>query len=307
MKKETTLTVPRESARHGDIFLPVNSYQCFVPETYRELALHWHEEMEITLVQSGTSDYRVGQDVFRTGEGDIILIPAYCIHSACEIPGETMLTDSLVFHLDFLGAKDQDMTAAKYIRPMAEGRFQMPGRIKPGNPGYEEIRETFLHALELFLKKPRFFEIGLKEKLLHIILLLFMYGYVRESDESQNEAENRRQIKKVLQHISDHYRDKIKIEELAGLAGFSESYLMSLFRRYVGMSCIQYIIQFRMQEAAKALEETLDPVAVIALDHGFDNISYFNLQFRRHFGMTPHEFRKRQAVRSAYPETDTTA
>ena len=30
------------------------------------------------------------------------------------------------------------------------------------------------------------------------------------------------------------------------------------------------------------------------MDHGFDNISYFNLQFRREFGMTPRQFRMRQ-------------
>jgi AraC-like DNA-binding protein len=295
MKKETTLTVPRENARHGSIILPVNSYHCFVPETYTELALHWHEEMEITLVRKGTSDYKVGKSIFRTEEGDMLLIPPYCVHSASEIPGETMLTDSLVFHLDYLGAKNQDISAVRYIRPMAEGHFQMPERIKAGDPGYVEIKDTFLRSLDFFLNKPPFFEIGLKAELLNVILLLFKNGYVRESIEDRNAAENRQQIKAVLQYISEHYREKIKVSDLAQLAGFSESYLMSLFRQYVGMSCIQYIIHFRIQEAARALEETSGSIAVIALDHGFDNISYFNLQFRKHFGMTPREFRKKQA------------
>ena len=43
MKKEHTLKTNKEKARHGDIFLPVNSYHCLIPFTYRELALHWHE------------------------------------------------------------------------------------------------------------------------------------------------------------------------------------------------------------------------------------------------------------------------
>ncbi len=292
MKNETTLNVPRENARHGSIILPVNSYHCFVPETYTELALHWHEEMEITLVREGTSDYKVGQKTFRVRAGDILLIPPYCIHSASEIPGETMLTDSLVFHLDYLGAKSQDISAAKYMRPMKEGYFQMPERIKPGDPGYANIKDAFLRSLDFFLNKPAFFEISLKAELLNVILLLFKNGYVKETTESRNAAENRQQIKAVLQYISEHYREKIKISDLADLAGFSESYLMSLFRQYVGMSCIQYIIHYRIQEAARALEETSDSVAVIATDHGFDNISYFNLQFKKYFGMTPREFRK---------------
>ena len=98
----TNQAAVKEKARHGDIFLPVNSYHCLVPVTYRELALHWHEEMEITLIREGMSDYRVGQDPFRAQEGDIILIPPYCTHSAYEIPGRTMVSDSLVFHLDLL-------------------------------------------------------------------------------------------------------------------------------------------------------------------------------------------------------------
>ena len=295
MEKETTLTVPRENARHGSVILPVNSYQCFVPDTYTELAPHWHEEMEITLVRKGTSDYKVGQSIFRAEEGDLLLIPPYCIHAASEIPGKTMLTDSLVFHLDYLGAKDQDISAVKYIRPMAEGHFQMPERIRAEDHGYTEIRKAFLSSLDYFSKKSAFFEIGLKAELLNIILLLFENGYIKESEESRNMAENRLQIKTVLQYISEHYREKIKISDLAWLAGFSESYLMSLFRQYVGMSCIQYIVHFRIQEAARALEETSSSVAVIALDHGFDNISYFNLQFRKYFGMTPREFRRKQA------------
>ncbi|MBQ1311631.1 MAG: helix-turn-helix transcriptional regulator [Blautia sp.] len=295
MKNETTLTVPRENARHGSINLPVNSYHCFIPETYTELAPHWHEEMEITLVRKGTSDYRIGQSIFHAEEGDILLIPPYCIHSASEIPGETMLTDSLVFHLDYLGARSQDISAARYMRPMADGYFQMPERIKAGDTGYVEIKETFLRSLDFFLSRPAFFEIGLKAELLNLILLLFKNGYVRETKEGWDAAESRQQIKAVLQYISEHYREKIRISDLARLAGFSESYLMSLFRQYVGMSCIQYIIHFRIQEAARALEETSSSVAVIALDHGFDNISYFNLQFRKYFGMTPREFRRKQA------------
>ena len=85
--------------------------------------------------------------------------------------------------------------------------------------------------------------------------------------------------------------------ELADLSGFSESYFMSFFRQYVGMSCVRYINHCRIQKAAHALEETSLPVMESAMDHGFDNVSYFNLQFRREFGMTPREFRGRQRAR----------
>lgn len=291
MKKENTLKTNKEKARHGDIFLPVNSYHCLIPFTYRELALHWHEEMEITFIQDGTSDYKVGREEFKANAGDIILIPPYCTHSACEIPGKTMISDSMVFHPDYLGASNQDLSASKYLRPMAEGQLLMQEVIRDSDAGYEEIKEAFLEALDCFKNKPSFYEMLLKEKLLHILILLFSYGYLRESDDSHITSENRRHIKSALEYISDHYSEKISISEMAQLAGFSENYFMSLFRQYVGMSCIQYVNHYRIQKAAHALEETTKSVSEIAMIHGFDNISYFNLQFRRTFGMTPREFR----------------
>ena len=103
---------------------------------------------------------------------------------------------------------------------------------------------------------------------------------------------NRQQLKTVLQYISEHCGEKIRVAELADLSGFSESYFMSFFRQYVGMSCVRYINHCRIQKAAHALEETPLPVMEIAMDHGFNNVSYFDLQFRREFGMTPREFRK---------------
>ena len=284
----------RENARHGDIFLPVNSYHCLVPLTYTELALHWHEEMEITLIREGVSDYRVGQETFRAREGDLILVPPFCTHSAFEIPGETMVCDSMVFHLDFLGAQGQDLTASRYLRPLLDGRVQMPSVIRPEDEGYEKIRMYFLDGLDSFRGRLPFYELHLKTDLLHVLTLLFEAGYIREAEESRGAYENRQQLKTVLQFIAEHYSEKLKVADLAQLSGFSESYFMSFFRQYVGMSCIQYINHFRIQKAAQALEETSHPVMEIALDNGFDNVSYFNLQFRREFSMTPREFRGRR-------------
>ena len=40
----------KEKTNHGDALMPVRYYHCSVPNSYRNLSLHWHEEMEITLI-----------------------------------------------------------------------------------------------------------------------------------------------------------------------------------------------------------------------------------------------------------------
>ena len=280
-----------ENVSHGDILLPVNSYHCIVPDTYTELSLHWHEEMEITLIREGMSDYRVGQEAFRASSGDLILVPPVTLHSAMELPGEIMVSDSLVFHLDYLGASGQDLSASAYLRPLLHGHLKTAVRICENDPDYEAIRDTFLLAHRCFTNREKFYELHLKDLLLRLLYLLFSAGYVSDRKAVPADRETRQQLKTVLRFIGEHYPEHMTIAELASLLGFSESYFMSFFRRSVGMSCIRYINEVRIRKAAEALENTARPVMEIAMDSGFDNVSYFNLQVRRRFGMTPREFR----------------
>ena len=281
----------KEKTQHGDIFLPINSYHCLIPETYTELALHWHEEMEITLIREGLSDYRVNPAAFRAAAGDLILVPPFCLHSACEIQGETMISDSLVFHLDLLGAKEQDMSASRYIRPLSSGQLLVTPVIHPQDAGYRELKEVFLSAMDCFLEKRPYYELWIKEYLLRLLILLFENGYIYENEADRTEQENQRHLKEVLQFIGEHYREHIRISQLAALSGYSESYFMNCFKEFVGMTCVRYINQYRIQMAAKDLEMTDLPVMEVALNNGFENVSYFNLQFRKQFGMTPRAFR----------------
>ena len=68
---------------------------------------------------------------------------------------------------------------------------------------------------------------------------------------------------------------------------------MSFFKENVGMTCIQYINHYRIQKAAHKLEVSDMLVTDIAFECGFNNVSYFNLQFKQEFGMTPLQFRKK--------------
>ena len=169
-----------ENVSHGDILLPVNSYHCIVPDTYTELSLHWHEEMEITLIREGMSDYRVGQEAFRASSGDLILVPPVTLHSAMELPGEIMVSDSLVFHLDYLGASGQDLSASAYLRPLLHGHLKTAVRICENDPDYEAIRDTFLLAHRCFTNREKFYELHLKDLLLRLLYLLFSAGYVSD-------------------------------------------------------------------------------------------------------------------------------
>ena len=102
----------------------------------------------------------------------------------------------------------------------------------------------------------------------------------------------RLRIGRVLDHIHDRYREAVSVEGLAALANLSVSGFHRMFRKHMQMTALDYIAQLRIGFACRSLVATTKPIARIAEDVGFDNLSNFNRRFRALKKMTPREFRQ---------------
>ena len=67
---------------------------------------------------------------------------------------------------------------------------------------------------------------------------------------------------------------------------------MRWFKKMTGDSFISYINDRRLTDAAEALRRTDDKILTISEDAGFTNLSNFNRQFKKRYGMTPREYRE---------------
>ena len=97
-------------------------------------------------------------------------------------------------------------------------------------------------------------------------------------------------VRRALEYIRTEYMNDISIQQIAKYCGYSEFYTMKLFARCTGSSCVDYLNNVRLTAAAAALC-TDGKIADAARDAGFNNISYFNKQFKRLFGKTPGQYR----------------
>jgi AraC-like DNA-binding protein len=55
---------------------------------------------------------------------------------------------------------------------------------------------------------------------------------------------------------------------------------------------MQFLIEYRIEQAGRMLKDTTKSVLEISLDCGFENVSYFIRQFKRHKNMTPRQYRQ---------------
>ena len=95
----------------------------------------------------------------------------------------------------------------------------------------------------------------------------------------------------VTRYIADALEQDIKLADLAQLVGVSQSHFSRQFKKSMGLTPYQYLLQQRIERAKQLLKQTQRPLVDIALVCGFDSHSHFSRQFRKAAGMTPSAYR----------------
>jgi len=97
----------------------------------------------------------------------------------------------------------------------------------------------------------------------------------------------------ALEHIRQHYAQRISVAQLAALVNMSPRQFEREFQNTFRMSPTEYLRQFRLGEAVERLINTDATVSAIALDTGFSDHSHFSREFCRHYGMSPGAYRRK--------------
>lgn len=278
-----------EGVRHGSAMFPLEYYHCVFPLGISNLPVHWHKEFEITLVEKGSCTYQIDLQTYKIREGDVLLLPPEMLHGTGEEPKEEFITDSFVFCLDMLESQRTDSCTTEFFVPLSKGILRFPVYLPAADPMARLLGKSFEKIRQTYLEKPPGYELEIKAELFHLFFLLYRQAPYQQSDQEHTEITAK--LKVVLQFIQDHYQQGITVRELADLCHFSEYHFMRFFKRHMNMTSIEYLNQYRLEMASRQLAETNLSVTSIALESGFNNISYFNRVFKRKFGVTPMEYR----------------
>jgi AraC family transcriptional regulator len=114
---------------------------------------------------------------------------------------------------------------------------------------------------------------------------------------------HRRKLEKVRVDVDavEHVRARIasdpssneSLRVLARSAGLSPFQLCRVFRARTGKTITHYRHSMRLHMSLDRLKDRRSDVSAIASDHGYSSHSHFTAVFRKHFGLTPSEFRAR--------------
>lgn len=101
-----------------------------------------------------------------------------------------------------------------------------------------------------------------------------------------------RRVTKARDYIAAHYKEEIRLSDLADLVGMTPTSFSRFFKLRTGRSVSDYIIDIRLGVATRALMDSTTSIAEICYDCGFNNVSNFNRIFKKKKNCSPKEFRE---------------
>ena len=286
MKKQQLL----ENKQHGTPAFPFECFRTQTDTTDFFIPLHWHKKTELMHVHHGTCLLTIGNETYPAKGGDLFCINAEELHRITS-EDATLEYSTFIFQPDLFSFAISDQ-AQLLLQPLIDGRMQFPTCIT--DAAVKTTLQPLLHRiLQAAEEKAVGYELLVKAVLLQLTAELLYQGLLLPTDPITLEASRnqRERMKKILTYLKQHMTEPLTLSSLADTFHMSEKYFSRYFRNATGQTFTAYLNTIRMNHACQLLLETDDTVLEIALECGYENVSYFIRLFGNLMHCTPLQYR----------------
>lgn len=257
-------------------------------------SIHYHPEHQITFFIQGEGTSFIGNHVERFKPGDVYLIGKNVPHvSKCDAsyyqgnPDLEAYSLSLFFKDETFGAQFFEIPEMAHIKRLLE-QASMGIKIKGEDRDAigRLIRESeqadgfarFQHLMEILNR----FANSAHSKTLSSV------RYTAPSKEADNER-----INVIFNFLSNRFTSTVSLDEIAAVASMTPNAFCRYFKQRTGKAYSVFLNDMRVEYAGKLIAGSGDSFGNIAVESGFNSISYFNRQFKRVTGLSPLQYRKK--------------
>lgn len=245
---------------------------------------HMHPEVELTLIVSGRGQRYVGDSVEEFGAGDLVLLGGDLPHTwHAPQSGRRGCIAVVVQFMPTVIAQVAETQAIGRLLQRADRGLWFSGSSA------KRVQRQMLGMLKL---GPLERYIALQSMLGKLAGARQVRALSSQPFDRKLRHEQGRAIDRVCRWVAEHLDRPIRQSDAAALLHRSPSAFARFFKRMMGQSFIEYVVQLRVGRACRLLVETDLPITQVCYEAGFSNLSYFNRVFRIHRKMTPREYRR---------------
>lgn len=249
--------------------------------------LHFHPEIQITLVLKGKGTYFIGDKIERFEEGQLFVLGGNLPHvfksdkEYFEDENLSVEAVSLFFMSDLFGKGFWEFEETHQLEDVFADAGK--GLVLDGTPFYSYFEK--ITSADGFGKFVLFFQI-LQEILLNedrrvISSMAFT--------SPQRDIENER-INSVFDFVMSHFKEDITLRGVAEVANLTPNAFCKFFKVRTRKTFFEFLNEVRIGNACKLLQTEHFSISEIAYESGFNNLSNFNRQFQKRMNMTPKKY-----------------
>ena len=283
----------QETTKHGSNDFPLAIYtDHFNLFEDGHIRLHWHKEIQFSYsLYEKVSFFVEGKKIIlKPGEG--IMINTNILHQVKPFNDDSVMF-SIVFDTLLIGGIRQSLIENKYVKPILESNDLKFIYLKPSIRWQENILNYLKEIFILSNEKTYGYELEIQNHLGILWLNLFrnVKEYIKGKASTTLVSHDEARVKSALQYIHRYYSKDISLDNIAASANISKSECCRSFKRILKMTPFEYLMEYRVLKAKELLLKSQEPISNIALDVGFNGISYFGKIFKKYLSCTPSEYR----------------
>lgn len=280
----------RELIEHGTTAFPVACYR----DDFRKMDVpwHWHEEWEAVLITQGSCTVAAGNHKVTLHAGEGFFINSGILHGCWDTENTGCMFHSLVFHPRLVGGSLDSIFHQGYVQPLLDAPGMKFISLTPNIPWQKQALEALEDAWQQCVRESPGFVFHVRTSLSLLTILLHANMPKTMQPVSEKSLRDAERIKTMLRFIHENFGSELDTRAIAACVSISDSECLRCFRSTIGTTPIQYLKQYRIQQAAQLLLETKEMVSQIASRCGFQDKSYFTRAFREEKGCVPTQYRK---------------
>ena len=277
----------KENKPHGTKDDPFSTYHIQNGGQSFQIPVHWHDELEIIYVKSGFLTVNISGENYIGKPGDAFVVSPGNLHFMGSQTG-TVDYFTFLFPLKYIAFRTDDMLDDKLIEPLNSGHLMISPEIKDTvKEQCEQLARVYAAEIDESESK---ITVQIKKK---IILLQFIHELWKKGFIVENDTTGRNTVEKeMVSYIQQNYTGKILLREFGEQFHLSEKYISRYFKDHFHITLSQYVTYLRLEHAKQMLQETDISVTEVAMQSGYQNISYFIRSFKKTYGVSPLKYRK---------------
>lgn len=278
----------KENKPHGTKDDPFSTYHIENAGRSFQIPVHWHDEFEIIYVKSGFLTVSISGENYIGKPGDAFVVSPGNLHFMGSQTGNVDYF-TFLFPLKYISFRTDDILDDKLLEPLNSGHLMISPEIE------DTVKEQCEQLVEIYGAKKEesqskiTAQIKTKIILLQFILELWKKGFIVENDTGgKNTVE-----KEMVSYIQQNFTGKILLKEFGEQFHLSEKYISRYFKEHFHITISQYVTYLRLEHAKQLLQDTDIPVTEVAMQSGYQNVSYFIRSFKKTYGMSPLKYRNK--------------